>query len=321
MSEIRDERFFYNPIFTSEAEDDDDLHDRTIEPFKGNKFLSQIKTYGDLLDAEGKTNNNKLKAAIRRKLETIHHIRPEVHDDLIIGSDFKEHKFSHIDHKVLYTELVRIQRRDHTYQTKWNLENEELPSLDWDKIWESVYNNFFSDALRSTIWEQIHLNFYTTYNYNKWHNSLHPCPLCKQIPDEIFHIFFHCKFTKKVWLAVENTLLKINPRPISLHEKAFGLLPRTKQERNSTILRNWITFSLRHHIMKEERKAYYKAPTLNACDKFLHDFNSQFLQELKTACILYKTRGLQQKFDNVVTVNDVVASKQGDDDYTFFNIA
>ena len=108
--------------------------------------------------------------------------------------------------------------------------------------------------------------------------------------------------------------------PISLHEKAFGLQPRTERERSSVVLRNWITFSFRHHLMGEERKAYYRTPTRGACDRFLRNFNLQFLQELKTASVLYRTRGLQRKFDKVVTVNRVVASRQGDDDYTWFDV-
>ena len=31
------------------------------------------------------------------------------------------------------------------------------------------------EMLRVHIWEQIHHNFYTSYCYNKWHNSLLLC--------------------------------------------------------------------------------------------------------------------------------------------------
>ena len=318
---IREERFFYNPIFTSEGTDEDDFHEKTIEPFKGNKQLAQIITFGALLDAQTTLTEPKLKAAVRRKLESITYIRPDVDDHLIIGHDHKEYKFSLITQKFLYSELVHLDYKDHSYQTKWALENDDIDLIQWEKIWESVYDNFHSDAVRSTIWEQIHLNFYTTYNYNKWHNSLTPCPLCRQIPEDVFHIFFDCKYTKELWQRLQNTLLKIDARNISNHEKAFGLQARNRQEKSSTILRNYITFSLRHHIMVEERKAYHRKSVTQA-NKFLHDFNLFLLKELKEKSILYKLRGLQTKFENIVTTNEVVASKcaQEGEEYTWFNI-
>ena len=112
---IREERFFYNPIFTSEGTDENDFHEKTIEPFKGNKHLAKIITFGALLDAHTTLIEPKLKAAVPRKIESITYIRPDVNDHLIIGHDHKENKFSSITQKFLYSELVHLDYKDHSY--------------------------------------------------------------------------------------------------------------------------------------------------------------------------------------------------------------
>ena len=47
---------------------------KTIKPFKGNKLLSKIKTYGDLLAAEH-SMPPRLAAAVRKKIQSIHKVR------------------------------------------------------------------------------------------------------------------------------------------------------------------------------------------------------------------------------------------------------
>ena len=245
VSDLNKEHLYYNPIFTTTV--DDEIHDRTITPFRGNRTLSGILTYGDLLTAETEINQHKLLAAIRRKKNSIHHVRQNVDQHLIIGlNDGKEYKFVGITQQLIYSELLHSQSRDHPYQTKWIFERPELNMVDWDKIWISMYDSFFSEKLNSTIWEQIHLNFYTTYNYNKWHNNLQPCPLCRKIPEDVFHIIMDCKFVKVMWKRIEKTLFCIMPILPNTHEKAFGLQPKNPKQIHHVTLRNWITFSLRN---------------------------------------------------------------------------
>ena len=100
----------------------------------------------------------------------------------------EEMEFKYITQNFIYRELIHHQNRDHIYQTKWLRERKEISAVNWDKTWRSLHQQFFTDETKSTIWEQIHLNFYTTYNYNKWHNTLQPCPLCNKIPEDIFHV-------------------------------------------------------------------------------------------------------------------------------------
>ena len=83
------------------------MHDNTLTPFRGNSTLSTIRTYGDLLTAETTVTNLKQLAAIRRKKQSIHHTRPNVASNLIIGlRDRKEYKFKNLTQKIIYSELI-----------------------------------------------------------------------------------------------------------------------------------------------------------------------------------------------------------------------
>ena len=309
---LQDENVFFNPIFTTTV--DDEVHESTITPFRGNKVLTTITTYGQLLAAENSAQFGKLRSVIRKKLQSINHIREKEEAHLIYTLKGGE-KYTFGPSKktatqyIIYGELILAQSRDHLYQTKWVLPDEGglCESIDWDKVWVSIHDSFYTEELKSSIWEQIHLNFYTTYNYNKWHNSLNPCPLCNKIPDDIFHIFFDCKFTKTMWKRIEKKLMKITPIPITNSEKALGL--HTNSRKNAIVLRNWVTFTMRHLILAEERKAFY-IKNYHQCsvEKFFAKFNYKAQEELRTKELMHVHRGTSDKFVAWVTTNSVIAS-------------
>ena len=94
------------------------------------------------------------------------------------------------------------------------------------------------------------------------------------------------------------------------HEKAFGLQPKTAKQIHHVTLRNWITFSLRNLIMKEERRAYYLSDYAKpSAEKFFIKFNNTIQEELKQKKLLFDFRGLSNKFDKIVTINRAVAVK------------
>ena len=117
------------------------------------------------------------------------------------------------------------------------------------------YNNFLSsNDTKTKIWQQIHLNFYTQYSYNKWHKTNNVCPLCLSLPESIYHIILHCKFSNEMWENISTTLHKLHPGNVTDEEKAFGIM--TKKQLTGIYLRNWLTYLMRDQILKEERIAY-----------------------------------------------------------------
>ena len=123
-----------------------------------------------------------------------------------------------------------------------------------------------------------------------------------------------------MWRRIESTIKRIIPIPVTNTEKAFGLQLRNKKERNAIILRNWITFTLRHMIMEEERRAfhiprYYK----QSVETFFAKYNKKTQDELKMKKMQYDYRQLSIKFKEIVTTNTVVASEQ-EGQYTWMQI-
>ena len=305
---LNEEHLFFNPIFTTTT--DEDMHDRTLTPFYGNRALQSVTTYGDLLK---ESSDPKLTAVLLRRKESIHYIRNSVPQNQIIDSGNTAVNFKDVSQKLIYSALILKKSTDHGYQVKWYEEEDYLIGTMWPQIWENIHNQFFTEEVKSTVWDQVHLNFYTTYSYNKWHNSLEPCPLCNVIPDTIHHIISGCNFTRRLWHKMENTLRRIYPKNISTFEMAFGLQPDTKKELPQTILRNWITFSLRHYIMKEERKAYYRKNIgTEYIAKFLKDFEYILQQELQIKYHHFKNRGLLTKFENIALAGNVLGEIDDD---------
>ena len=134
-------------------------------------------------------------------------------------------------------------------------------------------------------------------------------PLCNKIPDDIFHIIKECRFTKTMWKRIERVLLKIIPIRVTDSKKALGLQPRKKKETNATILRNWVTFFLRHQIMLEERKAFkIKDHHLQSMEKFFLKFNFKAQEELKVKKLQYGYQNLLEKFKNIATIDNAIAN-------------
>ena len=275
--------------------------------------MGYIRTYGDLLRAEATVTQSKTLAALRKKIASIEHIRDNVDSHLVVGYDGTEYSFASMTQKEIYSELIQFQSRDHPYCVRWCSElSDRLDLIDWDKTWASVHNQFFTEETKSSIWGLIHLNFYTTHNFNTWFNRLDPCPLCRKIPEDVYHIILDCSFTKTMWRRLSKTLFAILPTPITNNEIAFGL-EEIERNPNAIILRNWITFTLRKMISQQEYISYKinqnsEVQRTPAIENFFSKFNFHAKQELQEKKLRYDFQGLSDKF-----INGVIASVHNDE--------
>ena len=160
--------------------------------------------------------------------------------------------FKQVTQYQVYCELIRSTYIDHHSKHKW--EN-RFPNCDisWDDVWLFVNNPLSREDTKTAIWEQLHLNDYTTYSYNKWHKAQQVCPLCLQLPNNKFHITLECPVTISLWHELTHHLLKIHPEPISEEEMVFGL----SGSKPGIKLRNWLTSLLREYIVRQESIAYH----------------------------------------------------------------
>ena len=177
VNQWSEEHIFYNPLFTYE-------NGVTLSLTKYCKD-NKIYRYGQLLTEVQKELRKepyqKLLTNFFRKIK----INPGAkQEDTLTTHEGKEVKLNGITSKQLYEETPLAIGRLHHSQIKW-VERLKIP-INWDEVWISVYNILSTNQTRSIIWEQIHLNFYTQYSYNKWHKKIEPCPYVSKIHRMIF---------------------------------------------------------------------------------------------------------------------------------------
>ena len=301
------EHLFYNPLFTRE----------------NGKLLSLTKYCGEknifileqLLDEKVKENRQLPHDKVLTKMLSKILLNTSVpKEDILIKYNGEEIKFAQITQKQLYEEaLIRISG-DHFSQVKWV---EKLnTSIVWEEVWKTVHNFFLTNKTKNIIWQQLHLNFYTQYSYNKWHKKQDNCPLCQKIPESIYHIILHCEFANKLWEELEPILRQLHPVPISDEEKAFGIVQ--KNQKTSIILRNWLTYLLRECISREEREAYY-SPNPNL-QKTKLKLNEAMRSEIHIKAILYKNENNLLAFEKVLTYEEILCKKGEDGEYQIMEV-
>ena len=270
-----------------------------------------VWTFKQLLDEKSKENRNlKYDKALVRFYNSIV-LHPNVRkNDIMIMTNGEEIRLSQVTQKQMYEELLFSEGTDNHSQAKWV---EKLnTAIDWDKVWRAIHNFLPTNDTKTTIWQQLHSNFYTQYSYNIWHKTEDHCPLCNKLPESIYHMILHCDYAIRLWLDIEPTLRRLHPTLVTEEEMAFGLA-HTKQT-TGVILRNWITYSLRAHIMKLENQAYHSPHTIPSMDIVKYKFNQNMALEIKMKIKQNKETNL---VDTVLTHSKVLCEKLQDGEYRF----
>ena len=294
------EHIFYNPLITR----------KNGEVFTLTKYCEENNVYKleKLLEEKAKEVRkrpfDKVLTNMLSKIQINTSVRKE---DILITHNGKEIKFAQLTQKQLYEEAIISTGRDHHSQVKWV---EKLnTSIIWEDVWSAVHNILSTNQTKSTIWQQIHLNFYTQYSYNKWHKKMELCPLCHKMPTNIYHLILVCDFTKKLWEDIEPVLNELHPVIVSEEEKAFGIVQ--KKITTGILLRNWLTYLLRNCIMQEEREAYH-ATKKTDLEKTKRNFNQAMGFEIYKKSIRYKNENNSAFFDKMIT-HEGVLCKKGED--------
>lgn len=300
-----EEHIFYNPIILS----------KTGKVLKETDYLRRKGIYklGQLLEETSKESRglpfDRIMANFVKNIRLDLDVQKE---DMIFFANRKKVKMSMVTQKDLYEDAVFKNSKDHSYQTKWV---EKLNTfIFWEEVWNAVHSFLLSNETKTIIWEQIHLNFYTQYSYNKWHNNQGRCPLCRQIPNNIYHIMLHCDFVNAIWTNMQPILSLLHNVPITDSEKALGLV--TIKSNTGIWLRNWLTYKLREQIMLYERKAYH-SPTVASFDLFKARYNQSMAQEIKNLLFRFKSENKLPVFDKIVAYGGIICEKVKDGEYRF----
>ena len=234
-----------------------------------------------------------------------------IKDDTVLMGNTMHAKMASITQKELYEEAILIKtptKRDN-YQNKWTQEISSVMIL-WDEVWASVHNRLLSNKTKTAIWEQLHLNFYTQYSYNKWHKTINSCTLCGKDPTDIYHIILHCDFTNTIFTQIEPALLKLFPNTITREEKAFGIV--NIKNKPAIMVRNWLTYKIREVILDFERKAYHN-PKVASVTLFKAKFNQEIASEVKKLLYRFKHENRMKKFDEIVCFGHILCEKVGEE--------
>ena len=288
IEDINEENVLYNNMFK------DNNGGNVAWPYL-NKV--QQRTYGDLRTEHVKKENGEdHDSKLARYYELIQLDLGDNEDftlKICTTEGTKAMTMSTIEEKDIYISLIKQNfYRLHVSEIKWG-EYFSTEFLDFKEIWLALQNNIVNEKTRSCIWEQIHLNFFTTYWFNKISKEENICPLCKVVPKSMKHIILECNLVKKLWKEIEEKLTLIVPEAVTPLEMAFGL---TKDITKPEIrIRNWITFKLRETISKQEKTTYDK-PHVNNEKQIRSKLNKEIVKEMTYRFLLHKKDDTLDKF-------------------------
>ena len=299
-----EEHLFYNKHFTLKHDQDKTL---SITP---HFERSGLYTFVQFLNEKVQERRNQVFDQKAVTLWDNIFMNPYVEkEDTLQTNDGTIFKFPSITHQDLYVNSIFDLPNFHHSQVKWS-NTLGLP-LDWSDIWNTVHNPLSTNKTTSIIWQQLHLNFYTQYSYNKWHKVNMACPLCGKIPESIFHIVLKCDLVSTIWEDIKPVLLRLHPAQLSDEEKAFGIV--YKKPSPGMCVRNWLTFLMRKCIAKMERVAYY-------CNSDILARSRQKIQyciekELDKKHFICSNDGNMDAFENFFAYRNVICRKNREHNY------
>ena len=299
--DLREEKIFYNPIFRN-------ANMKTI-PVPVRCEREGIFTYGEITDEYTKQSFGQPHRAFAANIfpKIVHtDFAGKASNTVFITELQALVSFLAVTCKDIYGELIRKNYTEHHCVQKWE-DKFSGTDIDWAKVWTSVCNPVSTENTKSVIWEQIHLNDYCTYSYNKWHNARDPCPLCLTVPTK-FHLTLECHATNLLWKELEPHLRMISGAYVSDTEKVFGI----EGESPNSILRNWITFLLRECIVKQESIAFHNKKGMANIHDIKVNFNNKIKAELMDKYRIYQHLGRLNYFEKIFAVNDYLITWQNE---------
>ena len=175
--------------------------------------------------------------------------------------------------KELYLTFRSLTDNHRHYEDKWQIALGGAINEEWSNIWKRVHESRCSLRVRSQIWRQLNLNYWTAYmDYAYISRGDGNCSLCSQWARNRWHVITECDVVIKLWDKFAQTTGALAGGPtVQRHEMAFGL---PEQDRAS-VLRTRLGFSLRATVMS------LRAINVGNIDQTVDHLWSVFLRRLK----------------------------------------
>ena len=110
----------------------------------------------------------------------------------------------------------------------------------------------------------------------------------------------------------KNTMARYRtPAPMSEEEKSFGIVQKKKT--HGILLRNWITYLMRHCIAQHEREAYTsKKPSV---EKIKVNLNKKMVFEITMKLMRHRNEGNLAHFEKIIAHANVLCRPTTDEAY------
>ena len=108
----------------------------------------------------------------------------------------EKHHISKISTNPAYLKMVEDQTVDQRYKSKWE---EYLNSTDynWEEVWNTIHHSLCHNEIKSDIFKQVHLKFFSPYIQGKTDSNAGSCNLCKKVQGSQKHHVVECDATKE----------------------------------------------------------------------------------------------------------------------------
>ena len=179
-----------------------------------------------------------------------------------IGEE-KRH-ISKICTKAAYLRMVENQTVDLRYKSKWeeylnltdynweevwntihhSLCHIKITDYNWEKVWNTIHHSLCHNAIKSDIFKQVHLKFFSPYIQGKTDSNAGYCNLCKKVQESQKHHVAECEATKEIFSHFGNLIYALKPITMTKQEMVFGM----KEEKQ--------------RLMSEIRLLFYKEQDL-----------------------------------------------------------
>ena len=185
---------------------------------------------------------------------------------------------SNMSSKNIYLFFLHKKEVDKEWEVKW--ENYLQPNaLSWSDIWGNIFDHCHSPHVKSSMWEIIHLNFWSGYKARE------NCKLCNTQERNNFHITNEC-----IFLLDLLHLFNINTYYNDNYKLSFGIIDdpgknfvlyhiksaifkaRFRTFTSPTACRSFLTNKCKRNIIFDLRSIFTTSKRNNKLDEFNNNF-------------------------------------------------
>ena len=110
------------------------------------------------------------------------------------------------------------------------------------------------------------------------------------------------------------TLLKLSQKSLDDAEKSLGIINIKKPP--CILIRNWLGYKLREHILLFERRAYHQS-RVPSVEIFKATYNQSIAKEVKDLMYRLKNEDNIRKFDEIIAYRGILCKKVRQGEYIF----